>query len=188
MSVCKIGYLGIGKYNSCENGKETRCYQRWVSMIERCYSEKSLIKRPSYIDCSVAPEWHNFQNFAEWYYLHYNNDYQLDKDILVKGNKIYSPDTCCFVPKEINLLVVNHKKFKRGIYPIGVKINDSGRFMARTRYKSLGTFDTIDKAFEAYKNYKESLIKTTAKEYFEKDLITEKVYTALLNYEINAND
>ena len=103
-----IGYLGEGKYKTRENGKLTKCYDTWHSMLERCYYPKYQEKYPTYKDCEVCESWHNFQAFAEWY----NDNYYeihgevmcLDKDILIKGNKIYSPETCVFVPEKINNL------------------------------------------------------------------------------------
>ena len=117
-----IGYLGEGKYNSCENGKKTKCYKVWHSMLQRCYDPKLQEREPTYRGCTVCDKWHNFQTFAEWYN---DNYYQihgevmcLDKDILIKGNKIYSPETCCFVPEKINTLFVKSDK-SRGNNPIG---------------------------------------------------------------------
>ena len=107
-SVCGVGYIGEGKYKVKENGKNTRVYDTWHDMLRRCYDSKFHEKRPTYVDCEVCEEWHNFQNFAKWYD---NNYYEiegermhLDKDILVKHNKIYSSETCVFVPHAINSL------------------------------------------------------------------------------------
>jgi hypothetical protein len=117
-TVWKVGYLGEGKYISREGGKLTVVYLKWSNMLERCYSEEYHKKQPTYIGCSVDERWHNFQVFAKWFEENYIEGYELDKDILLKGNKIYSPETCCFVPKEINLLFKGHKNGK--IYPPGV--------------------------------------------------------------------
>lgn len=100
-----IGYMGEGKYHGSVNNRETPAYSAWYSMLTRCYSRTFQQKYPTYIGCSVDPTWHNFQNFAEWYENNYPNDgkrYQLDKDILIKGNKIYSPSTCKFVTNQEN--------------------------------------------------------------------------------------
>lgn len=100
-SVFGIGYEGIGKY-TFNNSPHIR--SKWKGMLERCYCEKWHIKKPSYIGCSVDERWHNFQVFAEWFEQNYKDGFELDKDILFKGNKVYSPETCCFVPSEINIL------------------------------------------------------------------------------------
>lgn len=92
-------------------------------MMRRCYDPKYHEKEPTYKGCEVCKEWLNFQMFAEWYYKnHYEIEGQricLDKDILLKGNKIYSADTCIFVPHRINSLFVKSYKL-RGELPIGV--------------------------------------------------------------------
>jgi hypothetical protein len=101
-SVYGVGYLGVGKFKAHIGVKSTKMYKVWSGMLERCYSEKYHIKKPTYKDCSVDERWHNFQVFAEWHKKNYKEGFELDKDILVKGNKIYSPETCCFVPQKIN--------------------------------------------------------------------------------------
>ena len=168
-------------------------------MIVRCYSEKSLLNKNTYNNCIVCEEWHNFQNFAEWYENNYyevkNEEMNLDKDILAKGNKIYGPETCIFVPKRINLLFVNNNN-KRGKYPIGVRrsynklqavciIRDED---GNDKSIFLGSFELNeeDKAFKAYKDFKESYIKEIADKY--QDIIPEKLYIAMYNYEIEYND
>ena len=104
-----VGFIG---YTTTKNeGKDKKSYKVWNSMLERCYSNKSLIHNPTYKDCTVCDEWLCFENFEKWYNENYyevdDEIMNLDKDILVKGNKIYSPETCCFVPKRINILFVN---------------------------------------------------------------------------------
>lgn len=74
-------------------------------MFVRCYDDKYQLRQPTYIGCSVSDDFCNFQNFAEWYsHYKYKCKYplEIDKDLLYEGNKIYSPKTCCLLPKEIN--------------------------------------------------------------------------------------
>ena len=108
--LCNVGYLGEGKYTT-----HHPAYKTWVYMIRRCYDTKSSYNRPTYENCSVCNEWHNFQNFAEWYENNYyeidNDKMQLDKDILIKNNNIYSSDTCCFVNHTINSMFTNKKRY-----------------------------------------------------------------------------
>ena len=109
----------------------------------------------------------------------------LDKDILIKGNKIYSPETCIFVPKNINLLFVKSDA-KRGDYPIGVNYNKrSGKFVARCgeygKRVNLGTFRTPEEAFNAYKNAKMDRICELANFYYSKNAIKKEVYDNLIN-------
>ena len=133
--------MGIGKYSSKINNKPSPQYSSWSSMIKRCYNPKCLTKDYTYQDCSVCKEWHNFQNFAKWYddnyYQVFNEEINLDKDILHKGNKIYSPENCIFVPKTINSLFTKSNR-SRGKYPIGVDYNKGMRkFRARSRKDSM---------------------------------------------------
>lgn len=194
ISVYGIGYFGEGEYVSSINNKVTPYYRVWVSMLDRCYNEECRLVYPSYENCSVADEWHNFQNFAKWYEENYYqvNDEQmhLDKDILIKGNKIYSPETCVFVPNKINTLFCKCDSV-RGDYPIGVCLHGSS-YMARCRNTFLekpvylGLFPTPEKAFEKYKYCKEEHIKEIAD--FYKEQIPDKLYKALYRYEVQITD
>lgn len=107
-----IGYYGDGMYTARLNNVKTPQYVKWFSMFSRCYDDKYHEKQPKYIGCSVSEEFHNYQNFAQWYDKRiYACKYklELDKDLIVEGNKIYSPSNCCFLPKEINN-VLNYKR------------------------------------------------------------------------------
>lgn len=191
-SVYNIGYIGVGEYKSSINGKLTKTYKTWFKMFERCYSEQYLSKYPTYENKQVCEEWHNFQNFAKWYEENYyeveGEVVCLDKDILVKGNTIYSPQTCVFVPNKINTLVVTCQG-NRGELPIGVSMNGK-KFRSCINYNRktthLGLFDTKEEAFEVYKKAKEELIRATAEQY--KSRIPEKLYVALLNYKVEITD
>ena len=188
LSIFGIGYIGEGKYDSL-----SKPYKIWFGMMQRCNSEKLQEKRPTYKGCTVAEEWYNFQNFAKWFDENWkpymDNSWQLDKDILVSRNKIYSPETCCFVPQEVNCLFTKSNS-SRGEYPIGVKLNRNGRFNARLRRdnkeKHLGYFDTIDKAFKAYKTAKEDYIKEVADKW--KPFITPETYQAMYSYQVGITD
>lgn len=185
--IYDIGYIGIGKYLSTLNKIVTIGYKKWYSMFERIYSTSKQLYQPTYKGCTVDERWHNFQNFAEWFEQNYNPEYmkgwQLDKDILIKGNKIYSPETCCFVPAEINHVLTKSDK-ARGKYPIGV-IKKGNKFQAKYKIY-LGVFETIEEAFQAYKIAKEMHITDLANKW--KSQITTKVYQALINYPIEITD
>lgn len=114
-----VGFYGYGEYKTKINGKHTKSYKCWRGILGRCYDDSIRHKFPTYKDVTVCEEWHNFQNFAQWFEENYIEDFVLDKDILYKGNKIYSPETCCFVPQKINCLLVKND-INRGEYPIGV--------------------------------------------------------------------
>lgn len=197
-SIYGMGYLGEGKYKVSENCKNTRVYDIWHDMMKRCYSEKLHEKHPTYKDCKVCEEWHNFQNFGVWYEDNYyeieDERMHLDKDILVKHNKLYSPDTCIFVPQRINTLFTKCDKTRGdsviGIYPF------QGKYVAqcwtfdpetgKSKQEYLGRYETQEKGFEVYKYYKERNIKEVA-DYF-KDLISIKLYNALYDYVVEITD
>lgn len=112
-TVFGVGYIGGTKYKSYENGKEPKSYRAWFGMMQRCYCDNIHKKRPTYKGCTVCEEWHNYQNFAEWYYENHPSDgkkYHIDKDILIEGNKHYSPDTCMFVTIKENVLKSQEKR------------------------------------------------------------------------------
>lgn len=101
-SIHGVGFIGDGNYSASTSGSNSKAYSVWRGMIDRCYCKKQQKKKPSYIGCSVCDEWHNFQVFAEWFYLNYIDGCHLDKDIKIKGNKVYSPKACMFVPVKEN--------------------------------------------------------------------------------------
>jgi hypothetical protein len=184
-NVFGIGFLGYGKYVSFKNNK---CYQTWTSLMARSYSDYVHSRRPTYIGCSVHPDWHNFQVFAEWYYKNYKEGFHLDKDILIKGNKVYSEKTCCFVPKEINGLFTT-RKLDRGRFLIGVSKRRNSYFASvniNGNRAFLGDFHNETEAFNAYKIAKEKGIKFVANKF--RDQITPECYNALINWTIDIND
>ena len=117
-----IGYIGIGEHKPCINGVCTKEYVVWRNMLRRCYDKEHQKVYKTYKGCTVAREWHNFQNFAEWYnkeYYDIGEELELDKDIMIKGNKKYSPEGCLLVPSRINTLIIK-RDANRGKYPLGV--------------------------------------------------------------------
>ncbi len=111
-TVYGIGYLGSGRNIAFASGKPSKSYSTWSNMLKRCYCEASLIARPTYAGCYVCDEWHNFQNFAEWFDTNYVEGFHLDKDTLVDGNKIYSPATCVFISHADNNIKARAKSYK----------------------------------------------------------------------------
>lgn len=185
-SVYGVGYVGKGKFKAFENGDDTYEYKKWRGMLRRCYCAKSLEKYPTYKGCTVHPEWHNFQNFAKWLSSNKFGElgYELDKDLLSNGSKIYSKDTCSLVPMEINHLLVNSES-QKGIMPIGVYYNEkANKYGSRIRIngkrKYLGFFDCQNKAHQAYVDAKKAYVKKTAIEW--RDKIDIDVFNALMNW------
>ena len=192
------GYLGEGKYRMSENGKITDGHNIWYNMLKRCYDPKYQERYPSYKGCEVEEYLLNFQNMSEWldknYYKVPGEKMCLDKDILFKGNKVYSRDTCIFVPERINLLFTKSDK-SRGKNPIGASILPSGNYEVHCnngygKLDYLGTYSTKEEAFQVYKQYKEKVIKEVIDSYEGK--IPEPYYTrlktAMYNYEVEITD
>lgn len=167
-----------------------RAYQTWKDMLKRCYSENAQKKNPTYIGCSVCDEWKYYSNFKEFYNANYVEGFQLDKDILIEGNKVYSPDTCVFVPSRINSLL-NSRKSARGKYPIGVDLrNDTGKFRASCmvdgKQKCIGVFETIDEAFTAYVEAKKCEVARVVEDALANGEITRVIANALLSKRIKS--
>ena len=186
-SLYNVGYVGEGNYLPSTHKKY---YAMWTKILEMCYNEKSLITYPTYENCIVCEEWHNFQNFVKWCDKFYIEDYRLSKEILVKNNKLYSPLTCCFIPNTIYTLF-NKKQNYRGQYPIGVSFSKQRKKLTVTisingKQNNLGFFDNELEAFNCYKIAKEKDIKEKA--YQNKDLITNECFEAMLNYQVEITD
>lgn len=180
---------GVG-INDVDEKTRTTCYRIWKSILGRCYSKHCQTKNPTYKGCSVCPEWLKYSNFKTWFDNNYIAGYDIDKDILYRGNKEYSPLKCRFVPHEINSLLLNCKK-NRGKYPLGVcKIGNF--FYANMRkygeYVKVGKYDNPEEAFNAYKQSKESYIKEVATAYYNEGKIGYDIYLALMNWEIKITD
>ena len=193
-----IGYLGEGKYKISENGKLNKYYDIWYQMIRRCYDPKLHEKEPTYKGCKVEDYLLNFQHMGEWinenYYEVPGEVMCLDKDILCKGNKLYSRDTCIFVPERINLLFLKRNN-SRGDNPIGIIELPSGNYRVFCsngygKQIGLGTYKTKGEAFQVYKNYKEKIIKEVIDSY--EGIIPEPYYTrlktAMYNYKVEIDD
>ena len=188
--------VGINDYggNIKYNHVHIPSYHTWVQMLNRCYSKDYLAKHPTYRGCSVCEEWWSFSNFKKWFDDNYIEGYSLDKDILFKHNKLYSPKTCCFVPSEINVLLCKSDA-NRGRMPIGVyerKLVNGSSYMAYLNKNgsriNLGTFYSVEDAFKSYKQAKEAYIKDMATQYYKDGKITENVYNALMRYEVEITD
>lgn len=181
--------LGVGTkgdFPAKVNGKKVPSYTAWWGMLKRCYSNEYIEKHPTYKNCFVCKEWLEYANFKEWYDNNYINGYALDKDIIIRGNKKYSPITCAYVPQEINKLL-NMQPRKRGKYPIGVSYH-----VHKCRYEAscnvnkkrifLGGYDNSIDAYNAYKQFKENRVHTMAREYYVAGKINERVYNALSSW------
>ena len=190
-SVYGVGVVGANSIST--NQKPHQEYVFWNSMLQRCYDLSYQLKRPTYIGCTSSNNFKYYPYFKDWCNKQVgfgNKGWCLDKDILVKGNKLYSEDTCCFVPREINSLFALSGN-ARGLNPIGVQFNlEEGNYSARVsrdgKHCHIGTYETKEDAFLMYKEAKELHIKSVAKRWFGK--IDQNVFNALMTYEVGILD
>ena len=196
--VCGIGMAG-NKYPIKINGKHVIEYVAWRNIISRSYNEKDKKKNPTYQDVTCCEEWLLYENFYEWLHEQDNFDkwyegsrWAVDKDILNKGNKIYSPNTCCLVPQNVNCLFLKGNAV-RGDLPIGVVKNGIG-FQVHCsnplthKYENLGTYKTAIEAFYVYKKRKEEIIRQVAQIEYSKGNIVKDCYEAMMNYQVEITD
>lgn len=161
-------------------------YRKWMDMLNRANSVKYQNAQPTYEGTSVAEEWTLFSNFKSWMETKVWEGLDLDKDILVEGNKVYSPDTCVFVPKYLNNLFLSVNS-KRGDYPLGVyREKETSKFRAsvRTRdgrQKTLGRFLSAAEAHKAWQLAKIAEINETLNKYKLEPYFDQKVFDAIKN-------
>lgn len=158
-----------------------------MGIIHRCKDKRASMV--AYNGCSVCEGWMEYENFKKWFLENYIDGYELDKDIIKRGNRVYCPEYCSFVPKEINLLIKNRRRGSGA--PGTVVRREGGKYIARMyagRSIWLGSFETEIDAFMAYKKAKESYVRDLAKTYFNKNKIERRVYDALMNYKVEITD
>lgn len=185
-----VGIMERGEFPTCDGtGKATQLARRWDKMLYRCYGPKHNPRTKSYEGCEVDPRFHRFQDFAAWAVRQCGFDqpgFALDKDILVRGNRVYGPDTCAFIPRDLNLLMVSSRQVETGL-PTGVgRMARTKGFAAQISVRNkktwIGNYPTPEDAFAAYKARKEQLIKEAAEQY--RAMIDPRVYQALLAFEV----
>ena len=151
-------------------------------MLSRCYSKREKKKHSSYVGCIVCDEWLTLSNFKKWFDEYYIEGWALDKDILVKGNREYGPNACCFVPPQINTVLTGDSivNYKRGVF----KVRDSYKCRVGKDCSLLvyGPFGTYEEALEKYIAEREFYIHELAERY--KDRLSQTAYKVLSNYKI----
>ena len=191
--------VGItGDFNKEDMLSKQPEYILWCNMLMRCYSSHYHKNNPNYKDCTVSENFRYYPYFKDWcnrqvgFNVKDNKGklFHLDKDILIKGNKVYSEDTCCFIPGEINVLF-GSSRATRGANPVGVYYEKSrNKFQAYIRKNGkrvhLGRYNTVEEAFYTYKRVKEAYIKDVANKW--KDRIDPRVYEALMKYQVEITD
>ena len=161
-SVYGRGYFGVGRHRSSEGGKITKAYDCWHRMLARCYCEKAQAEKPTYIGVTVCDEWHDFQAFADWHESNYIEGCQIDKDIRIKGNKVYSPAACKFVTNEENSVEASAKHY-RFIDPRGraVDVYNLSKFCHGNNLGRSSMYDVHNGRLSAHKKWtKEKASKT----------------------------
>ena len=155
--------FGVG-LSDIPNPKNTKSYRAWINMLKRCYDEKTLFKQPTYINCIVCDEWLIFSNFKKWHNVNYVKGYQIDKDLLITGNKLYSPETCLYISPQDNLLMIANDA-SRGECPVGVH-KKGNKFVVQLsvngKQKYLGQHSTQESSSKAYLKAKSDLVYSVA--------------------------
>jgi len=150
------GYIGVGEHKVSFKGVLTNKYGAWRGILQRCYDSDLHQKHPTYKDSIVCDEWHNFQVFGDWYDEQYKEEgWQLNKYLLSGGKKIYSPDTCVFIPKELNKFLgrdEGNRDYPTGVSRRGSRYRSQSQCTLSGRLLYIGTYDTIAEADLAYRN------------------------------------
>jgi len=192
--VCGLGYIGVGRHKTHIDTKQTRSHRAWMSMMCRCYAKSTLEIQKSYREVEVCEEWHNFQNFSEWFEANYVEGWHLDKDLFSTNIKIYSPSTCCYIPNWLNSFIAT-KRPQNTTGSTGVSIEkNTMKFLAYANFngkrKTIGRYKTLSQAIDAYNRTRMEYKKLAAIRYKEEAISKhisgssiERVVLAILNSE-----
>jgi hypothetical protein len=179
---------GHSSYKDPESGKQRKrpAYAAWHAMINRAYSDKTHARSPTYIGCSVHPDWLSFSGFKAWFDLNHVTGWSLDKDLLCAGNKVYGPEHCRYVPPYLNLIVTDCAA-SRGEFPLGVTRHRLGaQYIAQCRdagtLKKLGVFPNPLSAHRAWQEKKADVIDTALLRYMKENVVDIKIVRALIHY------
>lgn len=143
--VYGVGTYKKGEFKATEKRKHTRVYRAWLNMLKRCYSKETQDRQSTYIGCRVCSEWYDFQVFARWYCdNHYDGEELfIDKDLLSGNSKIYSPETCLLVTRQVNNFMLASNK-TRGDLLIGVTWSKAhGKYLSQCRNSITGKNDYL---------------------------------------------
>ena len=167
--------VGINDYpHSTKNVGRDTTYIRWCGMLMRCYDDNFKKTRPTYEEATVCEEWLTFSKFDDWCKNQNHIGMHMDKDLIKEGNTVYSPDTVCFIPPELNAFFTDRKRFTSA--SVGVRQTNTGKFVARVmnnftgKREHLGTFLTVEAAESVWRKRKCELANQWA------DLLAEEGY------------
>ncbi|WJJ58515.1 hypothetical protein NDO71_orf149 [Klebsiella phage vB_KpnM_NDO71] len=181
--VHNFGILDISLVGGARNNIH---YGFWTRMIERCYSEKSLARSPSYRGCLICDEWRYFSKFYEWSLSNYHDGMVLDKDLSCLSGDLYSPERCCYIPQELNKAILDSTS-ARGEMPLGTwrkkpskgMVNERSRpFVAELNNRKLGSFKTASEAHQCWQKAKMCYFRELAERY--KNIVDRKAVEVLL--------
>ena len=172
-----------------KNAKLLKSYVKWNDMLRRCYSIKFHIMNPTYIGCTVCDEWKLYSNFKKWFDDNYIEGYELDKDIIIDGNKVYSPDKCCFIPHYLNTLFTDSNK-SRGLYALGVYFDtQSNKYKSQIllygKTYNLGRFNSESEAHNAWLIAKREYARKLAITAYMNNEIDERIMNAIIKKAYN---
>lgn len=185
-----VAGVGINDYEGkvAINGKEIKSYQAWRNMISRCYCNNTRNRYKTYEDCEVSDEWKYFSNFKKWFDEHHIEGYDLDKDLLIPNNRIYSAETCIFVPHRLNTLFRELGRAKE-CSMAGVSFDKKPNhnkyrvvFRSNGKSKCLYGFKTEIEAHNSYVKSKIEEVRRVANEFYDNGDIDDKVYNAVVTY------
>jgi hypothetical protein len=178
------GYRGIGKYRP---RNKTKVHSNWSNMLKRCYNAKFHRNNPTYVSVEVCDDWHNYQNFAEWHHSNYVEGWELDKDLKSRAGKVYSPETCLYLPPSIHACLKMESTRKRSF--AGVALPYGVGFCKQTQRYSVsygtqggwgGRFDTPEEAFDRYLELRHSRIKEVVDQH--RDVLDEETRGLLVSH------
>jgi len=162
-TIYGVGMRG-NKYPARPNGKVCREYYTWRNMLYKCYDDEYKEKYQTHFNAVCCEEWLCFENFYEWIHKQSNaenflkgNNWILNRNIIVKDNDIYSPETCCLVPQNVNRLFME---------------------------QDLNIEDSSEAVLQKYKEYREKQIKRVAEQEYANSNISKQCYEAMMNYEV----
>lgn len=187
-TVYGVGYLGTGRFLCRDSsGKLTTSYSVWANMLRRCYKSYDSDEHTYlYVDVEVSEDWHNYQNFAEWYsvntekFVKHNIPPKLDKDLLFENNKIYSSSNCCILPNIINSAIIKKRStngLSHGVYELHGKFY-AGITMKNKIYRY--KFNTHEEARLCYIDLKTKYVKQLAEEY--RHVLSVKSFVKLMEW------
>ena len=190
------GFFGQGPHLHSINKVTTKEYSTWSGIFYRLFDEKALQRKPTYREVGVVQDWYNFQEYGEWcqWQKGFKNDgWQLDKDLINKGSKEYGPENCCWVPREVNMSLIDQKG-QRGDLPIGVTTagwkGRGGKFRAQwcegngQLYSPV--LNSVMACFEIYKENKERYMQSLGEKW--SGIIDERAEHALRTFKVSLDD